>query len=128
MPVSETLELTERVATETNVGLAAVVVNRVLPELFARGEEEVFDRLDKPDVAEALDSELGTSCRPMLDAARLMVTTRRTRRSRTEHLERLRKSIDPAVPLLYVPYLFLRSHGLRATHQVTEALAAELGY
>jgi len=31
------------------------------------------------------------------------------------------------VPLLYVPYLFLRAHGLRATHQVADALAAELG-
>ena len=45
MPVNETLELVDRLATETDVDLAAVVVNRVLPELFGRGEEEVFDRL-----------------------------------------------------------------------------------
>ena len=37
MPVTETLELVDRLgATETRVGLAAVVVNRVLPELFDR--------------------------------------------------------------------------------------------
>ena len=48
MPVNETLELVERLATETVVDLAAVVANRVLPELFARGEEEVFDRLTQP--------------------------------------------------------------------------------
>ena len=34
----------------------------------------------------------------------------------------------PSVPLLYVPYLFFRSHGLRATHQLADALSAELGY
>ncbi len=50
------------------------------------------------------------------------------RRSRTEYLEALRQAVDPGVPLLYVPYLFFRSHGLRATHQLADALAGELGY
>ena len=44
MPVTETIELAGRLRDETNVDLAAVVVNRVLPELFGRGEEEVFER------------------------------------------------------------------------------------
>ncbi len=55
MPVAETLELAERLATETDVGLAAVLVNRVLPELFGRREEEVFDRLRQPAGARAAD-------------------------------------------------------------------------
>src|SRR5512145_506168 len=45
MPVNETLELSARLGEETAVDLAAVVVNRVLPELFTRGEEEVFQAL-----------------------------------------------------------------------------------
>ncbi len=45
MPVTETIELAGRLDEETGVDLAAVVVNRVLPELFGRGEEEVFERL-----------------------------------------------------------------------------------
>ena len=45
MPVNETIELADRLAEETDVDLAAVVVNRVLPELFGRGEEEIFERL-----------------------------------------------------------------------------------
>ena len=62
----------------------------------------------------------------MLDAAQLAVTLRRTR---AEHLEHLRRCHRPAdLPLLYVPYLFARTHGLRSTRQVAEALAAELGY
>lgn len=125
MPVSETLDLTERLRSETKVDLAAVVVNRVLPELFGRGEEEVFDRLDGEEGRSLLDEALGGRSAPLLEAARLTVTMRR---SRTEHLERLREAIDPSVPLLYVPYLFFRSHGLRATHQIADSLSAELGY
>ena len=125
MPVNETLELTERLRSETKVDLAAVVVNRVLPELFGRGEEEVFDRLDTPDGRSLLDDALGGPSGPLLEAARLTVTMRR---SRTEHLERLRGAIDSSIPMLYVPYLFFRSHGLRATHQIADSLSAELGY
>jgi len=125
MPVSETIELTDRLREQTKVDLAAVIVNRVLPELFGRGEEEVFDRLDSPAGREHLDEVLGGPSGPLLDAAGLAVTLRR---SRTEHLERLREAIDPSIPMLYVPYLFFRSHGLRATHQMADALSAELGY
>jgi anion-transporting ArsA/GET3 family ATPase len=125
MPVSETIELRDRIRTETNVAVADVIVNRVLPELFGRGEEEVFERLDTPRATEALDELLGGEVRPVLDAARLMVTRRR---GRAEHLERLRAEIGGSVPLLYVPYLFFRSHGLSATRQVADALSAELGY
>lgn len=125
MPVSESIELQHRLQTETNVELAAVVVNRVLPELFGRGEEEVFERLSEPDVIEQLAEEIGGSVQPLFDGARMAVTLRRTR---AEHLERLRAEIDPSVPLLYLPYLFVRSHGLRSTRQLAEALSAELGY
>ncbi len=126
MPVSETLELTERVKAETNVDLAAVVVNRVLPELFGRGEEEVFERLSESQVLrDPVEKRIGGSLAPLFDAARLTVTMRR---SRTEHLERLRDAVDPSIPMLYMPYLFFRAHGLRATHQIADALSAELGY
>jgi hypothetical protein len=50
------------------------------------------------------------------------------RRTRTEHLERLRAGVDASVPMLYVPYLFVRSHGLRSTRMLAEALSAELGF
>jgi hypothetical protein len=72
-----------------------------------------------------LEAALGGPVGTLIQAARLTVTTRR---SRTEHLERLRQAIDPSIPLLYMPYLFFRAHGLRATHQLADALSAELGY
>jgi anion-transporting ArsA/GET3 family ATPase len=125
MPVNETLELAGRLAIETVVDLAAVVANRVLPELFGRGEEEVFDRLAAPASEEALSAAVGAPVRQVLDGAQLAVTLRRTRGT---HLARLRDELPAGTPLLYVPYLFQRSHGARATHQVAEHLGEELGH
>jgi anion-transporting ArsA/GET3 family ATPase len=125
MPVNETIELVGRVEQETNVDLAAIVVNRVLPELFGRQEEEVFETLRAPEHVAHLSEAAGGPVEPVFEAARLAVTLRRTR---AEHLERLRHAVDSSLPLLYVPYLFTRSLGLRATKQVAEALSAELGH
>lgn len=125
MPVRETIDLAGRVSAETDVDLAAVVVNRVLPELFARGEEEIFERLSEPAALAAVGDAAGGDAAPLFDAARLAVTLRRTR---AQHLDDLRRAVDPALPLLYVPYLFVRSHGLRASRMVAEALGAELGF
>ena len=124
MPVNETIELATRVREETTVELAGVVVNRVLPELFGRNEEAVFDALTAPGPLEELDGLIGGDAGPVLEAARLAVTMRRTR---STHLERLREGIDPHVPLLYLPYLFTKSHGLRTTRQVAGSLGEELG-
>jgi anion-transporting ArsA/GET3 family ATPase len=135
MPVNETLELTGRLREETVVDLAAVVVNRVLPELFTRGEEKIFRELRRPDRAAALAAAVGVpgpggeagggSVEPLLDGAELAVKLRRTR---AEHLGALREGLPPGTQLLYVPELFQRSHGVRATRQIAEALGAELGY
>ena len=123
MPVNETIELTNRVEDETDVSLAAIVVNRVLPELFGRQEEEVFEELRQPAAVGALAEATGGPADPVLEAARLAVTMRRTRAG---HIDRLRKAIKEQVPLLFVPYLFVRTHGLRTTRQVAEALSAEI--
>ncbi len=125
MPVNETIELAVRVKEETTVRLAAVVVNRVLPELFGRQEEAVFDALVQDAPRSELDRLVAGEAEPVLAAARLAVTMRRTRAT---HLDRLRDNIDPAVPMLYLPYLFTRSHGLRTTRQVAASLGEELGY
>src|SRR6266550_1151156 len=122
MPVNETIELAGRVEDETDVALSAIVVNRVLPELFGRGEEEVFEELRQPAAVGALHGAVNDPVEPVIEGARLAVTMRRTR---TGHVERLRSSIDPSIPLLYVPYLFMRAHGFRTTRQVAEALSAE---
>jgi anion-transporting ArsA/GET3 family ATPase len=126
MPVNETLELSTRLGEQTTVDLAGVVVNRVLPELFTRGEEEVFRALRAPDgAAAALAEAAGGPVEVLLDGAELAV---RMRRTRAEHLGDLRAGLPAGVELLYVPELFQRTHGVRATRQIAESLGAELGY
>jgi anion-transporting ArsA/GET3 family ATPase len=125
MPVSETLELIDRLHAETDIDVASVVVNRVLPELFGRSEEEIFDRLRKPAAVAALEARVGEGVGPVLDGAQLAVNLRR---SRVPHLNRLREGLPPGLPLLYLPFLFHRSHGVRATSRIAEALGEELGF
>jgi hypothetical protein len=94
----------------------------VLPELFTRADEETFDALRSPPASDLLTGRVGRGATEVLDAARLAVSLRRTG---AMHLEHLRQSVD--LPLLYVPYLFVRAHGLRVTSMVADALGAELG-
>jgi anion-transporting ArsA/GET3 family ATPase len=122
MPVAETIELVSRIRNEVDVPLGTVIVNRVLPELFTRADEETFEALRAPQPCEVLGSRAGPGALAVLDGARLAVSLRRTRAA---HLEYLRESVD--LPLLYVPYLFVRAHGLRVTRMVADALGAELG-
>src|SRR5262245_58595385 len=49
MPVAETIDLVGRLRAEVNVPLGSVVVNRVLPELFTRADEQTFEALRAPD-------------------------------------------------------------------------------
>lgn len=125
MPTQETIELVGRLAEETVVDVAAVVVNRVLPELFSTSEEAIFDQLRVPATVEALAERLDGPIQPILDAAELAVTLRR---SRAGHLTRLREELPHDLDLLYVPYLFQRTHGIRATKQIAQYLGEELGY
>jgi anion-transporting ArsA/GET3 family ATPase len=122
MPVAETIELVERIRTEVRTPLGSVIVNRVLPELFTRADEETFEALREPVPSRELSQQAGPGATAVLDGARLAVSLRRTRAA---HLAHLRDSVD--LPLLYVPYLFVRSHGLRVTRMVADALGEELG-
>ncbi len=124
MPVNETMELAERVAKETTVQLAAVVVNRVLPELFGRSEEEVFEKMRRPGARKELATLVGGDPVALLDAARMAVNLRR---NRAAHLDRLHEGLDPAVPVMFLPELFIRSHGLRTSRRVALHLGEELG-
>lgn len=121
MPVTETIELVARLRAEVDVPLGTVVVNRVLPELFTRSDETTFDALREPEPLAHLEQEAGGGVESVLDGARLAVSLRR---SRAVHLERLRAEVD--LPLVYVPYLFVRAHGLRVARMVAAALDEEL--
>jgi anion-transporting ArsA/GET3 family ATPase len=125
MPVSETLELVGRLGDETDIEVASVVVNRVLPELFARSDEAVFDRLREPDAMAELAQQVGPGIESVMAGAELAVSLRR---SRVQHLARLREGLPPGMEVLNLPYLFTRSHGVRATAKIADALGEELGF
>ena len=122
MPVVETCELVARVRAELDVPLGAVVVNRVLPELFTHADEAAFEAMREPEPMGTLARVAGSGVGAVLEAAELAVNMRRTRAA---HLDELRETVD--LPLLYLPELFVRLHGLRVTRMVAEALGQELG-
>lgn len=123
MPVVETIELAARLREETAVDLAAVVVNRVLPELFGRSEEERFDALRSVEPHAALVAEIGPGVDHVLDAADLAVALRR---ERAVHLSHLRRSLAEDTPVWYVPEQFARQPGRRTVAKVADALAEEI--
>ena len=122
MPVNETIELVDRATRELVVPLGAVVVNRVLPELFTHAEEDTFNALRQPETELLLTTAAGEGATMVLDGARLAVSLRRTRAA---HLTHLNDAV--ALPMLYLPYLFVRETGLRVTRMLADSLGEELG-
>jgi anion-transporting ArsA/GET3 family ATPase len=123
-PVAESLELMGRLDDpDVDVDLALVVVNRVLPELFGRDEEEVFDRLAASDGVDALEQVAGAGVATVIDAARLAVGLRR---AGSVHLATLREGLPAATAMAYLPELFARAEGVRSVRQLADHLADEL--
>lgn len=122
MPINETIDLVAAARADGSVPLGSVLVNRVLPEPFTTPDEAAFDALFEDPAAPAVADDLGPGGDGVLRATQLAVALRR---SRAVHLTRLRAAVD--VPLLYLPYLFVRDHGLRVTRMVADHLADELG-
>jgi anion-transporting ArsA/GET3 family ATPase len=122
MPVSETIDLIERARRDVEVPLGAIVMNRVLPEPFTRDDERVFTALTDDAATRVLVEQLGPGAIDVLDATRLASALRRVQAA---HFARLRDQVD--LPIISLPYLFVRDHGLRVTRMVAEALGEELG-
>ena len=125
MPVTESLDLLDRLRRDTGTHPAAVVANRVLPVLFDRRQQAIADRL--PEVLDLLVHDAGDAVAAVLDAASL---TEARRRTGAAHLDRLRRTLDArdlaSLPIVTVPELFVRSHGPRVVTLVAEALSDEL--
>jgi anion-transporting ArsA/GET3 family ATPase len=121
MPVTETIELLDRLGEETNVAPATVVVNRVLPAFFDRRQQAVMDRIE--DALPQLVEHAGTAITTVVRAAELTETRRRIGAG---HLDRLRDAVPKGLPLVYIPELFTRATGRRVVTLVATALGEEL--
>jgi anion-transporting ArsA/GET3 family ATPase len=122
MPVTETIELVQELRQRTKVDVAALVANRVLPELFGHREEALFEKVAGGPGGEVLRQRLGPAVDTLFDAARLSVSLRRRG---AVHLGRLREELS-GLPVLYLPERFGSEAGLAATQLVAENLGEEL--
>jgi anion-transporting ArsA/GET3 family ATPase len=126
MPVTESLELVQRVRTDTGVDIAAVVANRVLPALFSEREHDVFERIADGAARELLVERIGRPVSTVLDASALVEGRRRVGAG---HLDRLRNELaamEGDVPLVIVPELFTRATGRRVVSLMAQAIEDEI--
>lgn len=103
MPVNESLELCAALRDELTLPLSAVVVNQVVPQVFAATEREALCGLEEPAVTDAAAAALGAGIRR---AAREKV--------QVECLQRLSAL---GAPLLRLPFL---SEGASSTAALTQ--------
>lgn len=120
MPVTESLDLLEKVATQTNINVACIVANRILPAPFTVAGERVFARMrSDPTLLGLRDSALGAG---ILAGVAL---SENLRHQRAEQLERLIAGVGQ-VPVALVPELFDVAPGLPMTRAVSAQLTDEL--
>lgn len=124
MPVNESIELIEKVRAQTGVDIAAVVANRVLPELFTVAGEKAFEKLRTPLGMARITEAVGEAAvaEALLEGATLATDLRRTR---AEHLHRLMGFVGGMTTAI-VPQLFDVEPGLDTTRAVAQHLADEL--
>ena len=134
MPVTESIELLDRLTNETGTHPAAVIANRVLDDVFDENELAVAGRI--PEALDVLSEEVGEGAQAVVDAA-LIVESRRT--IGNSHLDRLAESISDLdlsgatrgraaieLPIVTVPEMFSRSHGKRVVSLVADVLDRSL--
>lgn len=124
MPVTETLELVGKVQRITEVDVAAVIANRVVPAWFLDDRREVFDRLSAPEPQTRLAAVAGTRTATVWEAARLAEARHAIAQS---HLQHLRADLPPGIPVHAVPELFAKASGRRVVSMLADALSASAG-
>ncbi|MGA9277692.1 ArsA family ATPase [Ilumatobacter sp.] len=134
MPVTESIELLERLRAETGSHPAAVIANRVLPAMFDRAEQPVARRVRS--AMNVLVDEVGPGAPAVVEAASIIESRRAIG---AEHLDRLRSAVgdldrsgstrgrSEELPIFTVSELFSRAHGHRVVTLVAEALDEEIG-
>ena len=124
MPITETVELVDKVRTTTDVDVAAVVVNRMLPPWFGDRDRAVFDAL----AAEPAQALLGATVGPKTGAVFQAAALAQSRHEVAEgYLARLRDTLPGGVPVHVVPELFTKASGRRVVALVADELDGVLG-
>lgn len=124
MPITETIELVDKVRAITEVDVAGVIVNRMLPEWFDGRDREVFDVLSLPAAQELLAATIGPRAATVFRAAGLAQSRREVAEG---YVARLRDALPDGVPVHVVPELFTKASGRRVVALVADELDGVLG-
>jgi anion-transporting ArsA/GET3 family ATPase len=122
MPVVETIELLDKLRSKVHVDVAAVVVNRVLPEPLSRSDHALFEQLCRRPAE--LDGLVGGDSSALRESIQFAV---RQRRTRDVHLNRLLAEIGPTA-VAFIPWLSDAEPGPATTASVSMLLGEELGW
>jgi anion-transporting ArsA/GET3 family ATPase len=131
LPVSETADLFANLASQTNVSVQTVVVNRVLPVPFTQAESLAFASLRERGGSVRSGSSslvrglMGLDDRESALLVRGVGLAEDLRTESLQHLAALR-TLAGTVPVAFVAQLFGVSAGLPATMAVAGMLAEEL--
>jgi anion-transporting ArsA/GET3 family ATPase len=127
MPVNETNDLIESLRRDTQVDIAGVVVNRLLPELLVASETKAFEALAASNL-KGFRSELAdpTAAEALIAGAQLARTQRRNEVVQLEALNKILRAHSIGQPAL-IPMLFDAVPGYETTRIVAEHLADEWG-
>jgi anion-transporting ArsA/GET3 family ATPase len=110
MPVNESIELCAALRDELTLPLSAVVVNQVVPQVFAAGEREALCNLDEPAPSDGA-------------AAALAAAIRRAAREKVQ-AESLARLGALGAPLLQLPFLPEGATSTSALSRLANALPA----
>ncbi len=124
MPITETIELVDKVRAITEVDVAGVIVNRMLPEWFDGRDREVFDVLSLPAAQELLAATIGPRAATVFRAAGLAQSRHEVAEG---YVARLRDALPDGVPVHVVPELFTKASGRRVVALVADELDGVLG-
>jgi anion-transporting ArsA/GET3 family ATPase len=114
MPVTETLELQDKLVDAVGLDLDAIVVNGLYPERFRADEVE---RLRELAAADGRPPEL-------VAAVRAALAVEQRARAQRSHLRRMRR--DARAPVHTLPYLFERELGLPEYAELGEKLVRRM--
>ena len=120
-PVNEALELADRIDNETHVHLGALIVNKVMPELFSRSEEEFFVLLQEPKAISVLNKVIPGGIGLLLRGSNAALEMRRCA---DPYVERLMAGAG-TVPTALLPLMFGEGSRMKLVRDLGEALAAE---
>lgn len=122
-PVSESLELLDRLRLETTIAVSMCVVNKVLGEPFSSGEAAIFADIDGGRLVGDFAAIADGGADALLSASRFAT---KLRSSRSEHTRNFVSALTGEVATVFVPFFMGAETGLKLTAEIAEALAGEM--